>query len=177
MAAAPTRDVRSLIFLASLGPVAAATAAAFFGVAFLWLALPNPAGAPADVDPPARIVRVDQFPLPEGNDTSGATATDADNLAAMSMPDPMPSSAATIGEAPTYQEVTAVTPRALQARPGLIPPAEVTRAKRARIIRYHRQITKRYAAGLWRPDARAGPNPGGGFYGPPNINVGYINPR
>jgi hypothetical protein len=27
---------------------------------------------------------------------------------------------------------------------------------------------------LWRPDARAGPIPGGGFYGPPNINVGYI---
>jgi hypothetical protein len=30
---------------------------------------------------------------------------------------------------------------------------------------------------LWRPDASAGPNPGGAFYGPPNVNVGYINPR
>ena len=27
-----------------------------------------------------------------------------------------------------------------------------------------------------RPDANAGPNPGGGFYGAPNINVGRINP-
>jgi hypothetical protein len=28
----------------------------------------------------------------------------------------------------------------------------------------------------WRGDASAGPNPGGGFYGAPNINVGRINP-
>jgi hypothetical protein len=27
-----------------------------------------------------------------------------------------------------------------------------------------------------RADANAGPNPGGGFYGGPNINVGRINP-
>jgi len=29
---------------------------------------------------------------------------------------------------------------------------------------------------VWRPDASAGPNPGGGFYGPPNFEVGRINP-
>jgi hypothetical protein len=28
----------------------------------------------------------------------------------------------------------------------------------------------------WRGDASAGPNPGGGFYGAPNINIGRINP-
>ena len=27
-----------------------------------------------------------------------------------------------------------------------------------------------------RPDANAGPNPGGGFYGAPNMNFGRINP-
>jgi hypothetical protein len=31
-------------------------------------------------------------------------------------------------------------------------------------------------AGPLRGDASAGPNPGGGFYGAPNINVGRINP-
>ena len=30
--------------------------------------------------------------------------------------------------------------------------------------------------GPLRGDANAGPNPGGGFYGAPNINVGRINP-
>jgi hypothetical protein len=30
--------------------------------------------------------------------------------------------------------------------------------------------------GPLRADANAGPNPGGGFYGAPNINVGRINP-
>jgi len=59
-----------------------------------------------------------------------------------------------------------------------VPPARNTRAKRVRIVRYHRQVNpERHGAALWRPDARAGPHPGGGFYGPPNINVGYINPQ
>ena len=30
--------------------------------------------------------------------------------------------------------------------------------------------------GSLRGDASAGPNPGGGFYGAPNINIGRINP-
>jgi hypothetical protein len=30
--------------------------------------------------------------------------------------------------------------------------------------------------GSLRGDASAGPNPGGGFYGAPNIDVGRINP-
>ena len=30
--------------------------------------------------------------------------------------------------------------------------------------------------GSLRGDARAGPNPGGGFYGAPNIDIGRINP-
>jgi hypothetical protein len=31
-------------------------------------------------------------------------------------------------------------------------------------------------AGSLRGDASAGPNPGGGFYGAPNIDIGRINP-
>jgi hypothetical protein len=31
-------------------------------------------------------------------------------------------------------------------------------------------------AGGLRGDANAGPNPGGGFYGAPNIDIGRINP-
>jgi len=30
--------------------------------------------------------------------------------------------------------------------------------------------------GSLREDASAGPNPGGGFYGAPNIKIGRINP-
>jgi hypothetical protein len=30
--------------------------------------------------------------------------------------------------------------------------------------------------GSLRSDASAGPNPGGGFYGAPNIDIGRINP-
>jgi hypothetical protein len=55
-----------------------------------------------------------------------------------------------------------------------ITPARITHAKKVRIFLYHRQDRR---AALWQPDANAGPNPGGGFYGPPNINVGYINPK
>jgi hypothetical protein len=36
--------------------------------------------------------------------------------------------------------------------------------------------TARRMRGLLKGDASAGPNPGGGFYGGPNLNVGRINP-
>jgi len=32
------------------------------------------------------------------------------------------------------------------------------------------------SGGPLRGDASAGPNPGGGFYGAPNIDIGRINP-
>jgi len=59
----------------------------------------------------------------------------------------------------------------------LIPPTKITHIKRVRVVRYQRQIIGRRWAALWRLDARAGPNPGGGFHGPSNVNIGYINPR
>jgi hypothetical protein len=35
----------------------------------------------------------------------------------------------------------------------------------------------RHSMVVWRLNAYPGPNPGGGFYGPPNINIGQINPK
>jgi hypothetical protein len=58
-----------------------------------------------------------------------------------------------------------------------IPPAGITRTKRIKVDRHRQEAPKRLSAALWRPDASAGPNPGGGFYGPPNINIGHINPK
>jgi hypothetical protein len=59
----------------------------------------------------------------------------------------------------------------------LVTPAGTTRAKRVRVGWRRQEVTGRRWAALWRPDASAGPNPGGGFYGAPNINVGHIDPR
>jgi hypothetical protein len=73
------------------------------------------------------------------------------------------------------REASALGSTAMETK--LVPPTGVTHEKRHRIVRYHRQLTTRQWGALWRPDAHAGPNPGGGFYGPPNINVGYIDPR
>jgi hypothetical protein len=36
--------------------------------------------------------------------------------------------------------------------------------------------TARRVRGSFHGDASAGPNPGGGFYGAPNIDIGRINP-
>jgi len=52
----------------------------------------------------------------------------------------------------------------------------VAKAKK-RFWRRYWQARAEINRGEWRADATAGPNPGGGFYGAPNINVGYINPR
>ena len=176
MTAAPQGDLRSLLYLVSLGAVAAATTAGLFGTAYLWLVAPNPAKAPAELGPPAQAMSIDEFPAPADDATAGSTETAADNVAPSPIPGASPQPNAGIEEAPSKQEASRVASRGMQASPRLMPPAGITHAKRVRIVRYHRQPTKRYDA-LWRPDARAGPHPGGGFYGPPNINIGYINPR
>jgi hypothetical protein len=63
------------------------------------------------------------------------------------------------------------------ARTVLVNPTHITHVKKIRVRQHRHEATGRHWAVLWRPDASAGPNPGGGFYGPPNINVGYVNPR
>jgi len=99
----------------------------------------------------------------------------ADNVAAIPTPNTLPPSDAAATAAPPDRAAFAMMPTAVGAT--LIPPTKITHTKRVRVVRYQRQIIGRRWAALWRPDARAGPNPGGGFYGPPNVNIGYINPR
>ena len=95
-----------------------------------------------------------------------------DNVAASPIPSTSPLSTASES---LYGKDAALGSTAIETT--LIPPAGIARAKMVRIVQYHRRGTGRHWATLWRPDARAGPHPGGGFYGPPNVNVGYINPR
>jgi hypothetical protein len=80
-----------------------------------------------------------------------------------------------MSSAPSNRQASGFAATAIDT--AFIPPTRSTHPKRVRVLRYQRQVPARHWAELWRPDARAGPNPGGGFYGPPNVNVGYINPR
>ena len=74
------------------------------------------------------------------------------------------SSSAPVTGSPTIGEEPALA----AAATAMSPTSAITHTKRARVLRHHRQVTDRH----W-----AGPQPGGGFYGPPNMNVGYVNPR
>ena len=166
MTTAPDDHFRALPYLLSIGATGAATAVVFFGVAFLWLAPPHPTEPPADVDVPAQALELQEVPPPANNDTAGGSSSTplADKAA-----NPTP---AAISE----QEQPA--PEASAFETAFVPPARSNRTRRVRVALYHRQVTReRHRAVLWRLDAYPGPNPGGGFYGPPNVNIGYINPR
>jgi hypothetical protein len=160
MITVPKDDFRPLLYLVSLGAVAAATVCVFFGIGFLLLAPPHPAAPPADPDPPAQALEAHEVPPPGNNDTAwgSLSAPPADKVTSS----PTPS-------APSNREAPALETT-------LVPPAGITHAKRVRVGRHRHQGTGRHWVALWRPDASAGPNPGGGFYGPPNINIGRINP-
>jgi hypothetical protein len=166
MTAAPDDHFRGLPRLLSIGAIGAATAVVFFGVAFLWLTPLHLTKPPADVDAPAQALEVQEVPPPANNDAVGtsSSAPTVDKAAAS------PTSAVA-----SEPELPALTPTALETA---FPPARSARWTRVRVALYHRQVApKRHGVAPWRPDARAGPNPGGGFYGPPNVNIGYINPR
>jgi hypothetical protein len=160
---------RPLPHLFSLGVVGVATATVFFGLALLLLSPPPATESPADTSPSSpstQALGIQEILPPASNDAASGSpsAPFADKAAS-------PTTAA-ISE----QKHPAIGAAALGT--AFVPPPRSTRAKRVRIVRYHRPATpERHGAALWRPDARAGPHPGGGFYGPPNINVGYINPR
>jgi hypothetical protein len=166
MTTAPDDHVRGLPHLLSIGAIGAATAVVFFGIAFLWLTPPHPIEPPADLA--AQVLPVQEVvPQPANNDAAFASssAPTVDRAAAS------PTSAAA-----SEHELPALKATALET--AFVPPARSARAPRVRIALYHRQVApKRHEVAQWRPDASAGPNPGGGFYGPPNVNVGYINPR
>jgi hypothetical protein len=166
MTTVPKDDFRPLPYLVALGAVGAATVGVFFGIGFLLLSAPHPATPSADPGLQAQALEAHEVPPPANNDTASGSslAPPAEKMAAS------PTSGAL-----SNWEGPALEATAMEAAP--IPPAAITHAKRVRVVRYHRQVTGRHWAALWRPDASAGPNPGGGFYSPPNINVGYINPR
>jgi hypothetical protein len=166
-------DLRPLPYLIALGAVGAVIVGAFFGISFVWLAPPHPTvpvvdPAPPFVDPapsaPALEARHDNWPQ-----VLSPMATD-NNAAANPLPDILPLLNPAVNGAPRNRTAPVLTTT-------LTSPAAMTHARRVRLERRRHQPLKRYSAGLWRPDARAGPLPGGGFYGPPNVNIGYINPR
>jgi len=166
MITVPKDDFRPLLYLVSLGAVAAATVCVFFGIGFLLLAPPHPAAPPADPDPPAQALEAHEVPPLADNDTAwgSSSAPPAGKVTASTTP-----SAPSNRDAPVLDATGFETAR--------VPPAGITHAKKVRVGRRRHQGTERHRVALWRPDASAGPNPGGGFYGPPNINVGHINPR
>jgi len=163
---AVTKDgFRSLLYLISL-VVGVATVGVLVGVGFLWLTDPPPAAQVGGTILSAQALKENEFRSPRANGTGRGPLPDvpAEKVAASPLPGVPSNSAALALEVP-----------AMKAKP--TPSGAITRAKRARVDPHRYQGTPRYWAALWRPDASAGPNPGGGFYGPPNSNVGYINPR
>jgi hypothetical protein len=167
MMSALTKDnFRSLLYLVSVSIVGPTTVGAFFGVGLLWLTDPNPATPSADPVLPAQALKADTIPAASASDTmwGSLAGSPADKMTVSPTPDAAPN-----------REVLASRSMAMETT--LIPPAGITRAKRVRVGWRRHEATGRQWAALWRPDASAGPNPGGGFYGAPNINVGRINPR
>ena len=160
-------DLESLLSLVPVGIVVAAAIGLFYGVGFLWLIHPDPVGTPAASIARAPAPESDEVAPLRDNATERGSSSDffAENVAA----NPLTASA--------HETMVLGTTRRTGMDPALIPPTTITHAKRVRLARYHRPVTERHWARLWRPDASAGPNPGGGFYGPPNVNIGYINPR
>jgi hypothetical protein len=198
MATVPQDGFRPLPHLVALGAAGAAIVGVFFGVGILLLSSPHPTAPSADPglhaqaleayevapDPGAQAQALEahevppdpgvhtqaleapQITPPPNNETASGTS---------SAPHAEKTTASSISRTASNGEASALGSTAMETR--LIPPPRVTHPKRVRIVRYRRQIRGRQWGALWRPDAHAGPNPGGGFYGPPNINIGYIDPR
>jgi hypothetical protein len=166
VSAVTRRDFASLLHLVSLSAVAAATVGVFFGVGFLLIAPPHPAAPLKDPAPEAEAVQVEELQSPENNDAAWRS---------LSAPSPHEVAASPMLSALSEQEPPLLG--SAETRMVLVNPTHITHVKKIRVRRGRHEATTRHWAGLWRPDASAGPNAGGGFYGPPNINVGYINPR
>jgi hypothetical protein len=166
MSAVTRRDFASLLHLVSLSAVAAATVGVFFGVGFLLIAPPHPAAPLKDPAPKAEAVQVEELQSPENNDTARRS---------LSAPSPLEVAASPMLSALSEQEPPLLG--SVETRTVLVNPTHITHVKKIRVRQRRHEAATRHWAVLWRPDASAGPNAGGGFYGPPNINVGYINPR
>jgi hypothetical protein len=168
-------NFRPLLYLVPLGAAAVGTVGIFFGAGFLLLAPPHPTTSSADPDPPAQAVEADQVPQPSQNHAGWGLSpeTPTDKVEASPIPSTLPLSDAKTMGLPSNREAPPLT----EIDTALIPPAGITHAKKIRVGRHGHHGTARHWVGLWRPNAHAGPLPGGGFYGPPNGNIGYINPN
>jgi hypothetical protein len=163
MTALPTEGSPSL-HLVTIGAVAAATIMVFFGVGFLWLRAPDPVALPGDPAPAANSLEGDAAPPPATNDTALGWSVPANNLASSGTPDAQPDR-----EARSPESAMIATTITTLAKP--------SRTKTIVVTRHRHRPTVYRPMVSWRLNAYPGPNPGGGFYGPPNINVGQINPR
>jgi hypothetical protein len=172
--------------LISLGAVGAAAVGIFSGIGFLLLTHPQLATPSVDPIPVAQTREGHEVLPPENNETTHGSplGLPADKVAVSPTLD-----AADNRDVPGLQSTA--------MRTALIPSARAIHAKRHGVARHRPDrtmisrlpqteaerpapgvlpITERNGAAGWRPDANAGPNPGGGFYSGPNINVGRINP-
>src|SRR5262249_22471373 len=150
---------------ASFGIVGAATIAIFFGVGFLSLSGPKPTAPPADPVRSPQTLEARRDALPQDSFTSRGPLPGfpSDSAAASSAPGGTGDQ-----DAPVLRSTATETT--------LMPQARGARAKRVTVSGHRHAAIKRYWAAVWQPNASAGPNPGGGFYGAPNINVGRVNP-
>jgi hypothetical protein len=166
MSAITKHDWAFSLYLVSLSAVITATVGVFFGIGFLLLAPPDSAAPPAESVSPPLTLEAQEVPPPAHNDTAwgSSSALPADKVAAIATSD-----------VPSNRETPVLEATTMGTAP--IPRAGITHSKRVRVGRHRQEATGRRWAALWRPDASAGPNPGGGFYGPPNINIGHINPK
>jgi hypothetical protein len=168
MSSVPKDNFRLLLHLVSTGAVAAATVGVFFGVGFVLLAPPRPTAPSEDPVPPAQALEAHEVTPPGGKDTVWALLLPASPIEKVA--------ASPAADAPPNREAPVVEGTGLET--ALVPAAGNSDTKRVVAGRHRHQKRKgENWAALWRSDASAGPNPGGGFYGPPNVNVGYINPR
>jgi hypothetical protein len=166
MSAATRHDFLFLLHLVSLSAVAVATVGVFFGIGYLLIAPPHPAAPLKDPVPEAQALQVEELQSPENNDAAGGSS---------SAPSPHEVAASPMLSALSEQEPPQLG--SAETRTALVTPAKIVHVKKIGVRQRRHEATGRPWAVLWRPDARSGPNPGGGFYGPPNSNVGYINPR
>ena len=185
MITVPTNNFRPLPHLVSLSAIGVAAGGILVGIGFLLLTHPQPTMPSAPV-PVAQTPEAHEVPPPGSNDAAQGSSPGlpANKVTARATPD-----------APSNRDVPAVHSTAMET--ALIPSVRVIHARRRGGDRHRHNrmmvsrlpqteterslpgllpITERNRARGWRPDASAGPNPGGGFYGAPNINVGRINP-
>jgi hypothetical protein len=159
-------DLRLLLDLVSVGVVATATIGFFFGAAYFLLVPARQAAPPADPIPAVQALQMKEV-QPTGKDdtVSGPPwGIPADKVVASLTTD-----------APSNREAPLLGMTGRETT--LVQPARTTHDRRVGVGRHRRQATTDRWTASWRPDASSGPNPGGGFYGPPNINIGHINPR